>query len=84
MDLSKKAKKKRDAVEDPLFRLSSLIDRLEQIRTRINAAVKVWPEIGRTLNPALYLLDAILNDMKKLKSGLAALWQEGFEVNWKE
>ena len=71
-------------MEDPLFRLSSLIDRLEQIRTRINAAVKVWPEIGRTLNPALYLLDAILNDMKKLKSGLAALWQEGFEVNWKE
>jgi hypothetical protein len=83
MDLSTRAKNRRDAVEDPLFRISGLIDKLEQIHTRMSAAIKVWPEIGRTLNPAMQLLDLILNDMKKLKAGLAQLWQEGFEVNWK-
>jgi len=83
MDLSKTAKNRRDLVEDPLFRLSGLIDKLEQIHTRMSAAIKVWPEIARTLNPAMQLLEVILNDMKKLKAALAQLWQEGFEVNWK-
>jgi len=71
-------------VEEPLFRLAGLIDRLEQIRTRMNAAIRVWPEIGRTLHPAVKLLDAILNDMRSLKKSLAQLWREGFEANWKE
>lgn len=84
MDLSKTAKNKRDAVEDPLFRLSGLIDKLEQIHTRIDAAIRVWPQIGRTLQPAQQLLEAILNDMRSLKKSIAHLWHEGFEVNWKE
>lgn len=84
MDLSTQAKKRRDAVEDPLFRLSGLIDKLEQVHTRMDAAVKVWPQIGRTLQPAQQLLQSILNDMRSLKKAIAHLWHEGFEVNWKE
>lgn len=83
MDLSTTAKNKRDAVEEPLFRLSNLIDSLEEIRTRINAAVKVWPEISRTLSPALHKLDIIINDLRSLKSAIAVLWQQGFDVKWK-
>ena len=84
MDLSKNAKNKRDAVEEPLFRLSGLIDKLEQIQTRMEAAIRVWPQIGRTLHPAQQLLEAILKDMRSLKKSIAQLWHEGFEVNWKE
>lgn len=84
MDLSTEAKNRRDAVEDPLWRLSKLIDRLEQIHTRIDAAIRVWPQIGRTLHPAQQLLELILEDMRSLKKSIAQLWREGFEVNWKE
>lgn len=84
MDLSSRAKNRRDAVEDPLWRLSKLIDQLEQIHTRLDAAIKVWPQIGRTLQPAQQLLESILNDMRSLKKSIAQLWQEGFEVNWKK
>lgn len=84
MDLSTAAKQRRDTVEDPLFRLAGLIDKLQQIKTRMDAAIKVWPQIGGTLTPALQLLDAILNDMNKLRSGLSKLWRDGFDVNWKE
>jgi hypothetical protein len=71
-------------VEDPLWVTGRLIDKLEQVRTRMDAAIKVWPQIGRTLNPAMNLLDAILQDLYALKDALGALWQEGFEVNWKK
>lgn len=84
MDLSTEAKNRRDAVEDPLWRLSKLIDRLEQIHTRIDAAIRVWPQIGRTLQPAQQLLELILDDMRSLKKSIAQLWREGFEVNWKK
>lgn len=84
MDLSTEAKNRRDAVEEPLFRLAGLIDKLEQIQTRMDAAIKVWPQIGRTLHPAQKLLEVILNDMRSLKKSIAQLWHEGFEVNWKE
>lgn len=84
MDLSTAAKQRRDTVEDPLFRLAGLIDKLQQIKTRMEAAIKVWPQIERTLTPALQLLDTILNDMHKLRSGLSQLWRDGFDVNWKE
>jgi hypothetical protein len=70
-------------VEAPLFRLEGLIEKLELIRVRIDAAVKVWPEVGRTLNPALCLVDSILQDLRNLKDALAVVWREGFEVNWK-
>jgi len=46
MDLSKKKKQKRDAVEQPLFQLEKLIDCLEEIRTRVNAALSVWPRLA--------------------------------------
>lgn len=84
MNLSTKAKNRRDVVEDPLFRLGRLIDMLTQIRTRVDAAMKVWPEISKTLQPALRLLDEILNDMTNLRSGLSQVWREGFEINWKK
>ena len=42
MDLSKSAKTRRDAVEDPLFLTEQLIDDLEEVRTRMDAAMKVW------------------------------------------
>lgn len=83
MDLSKTAKKKRDLVEDPLWRLEKLLDRLEQVHTRMSAAVRVWPEIGRTLNPALRSLEAVRNDLQALKNALALVWREGFEMKWK-
>ena len=83
MDLSTQAKKRRDLVEAPLWRVSKLIDVIEEVRTRIDAAVKVWPEIGRTLHPALRIIDAVLKELTSLKQELSALWQAGFEMKWK-
>jgi hypothetical protein len=71
-------------VEDPLFRIANLIDAIEGIRTRVDAAMKVWPEISRTVKPALDQVDQIISDLKALKEALSLLWQHGFEVNWKK
>lgn len=83
MDLSKTAKKNRDLVEDPLWRISRIIDTLDEIRTRAGAAIAVWPETQRTLQPALTKLDLIIEDLHALKEALSLLWQQGFDVKWK-
>jgi hypothetical protein len=70
-------------VEDPLWRVSKIIDRLELVKTRMDAAVRVWPEIGRTIHPAMSLVNELLQDLTSLKQALSTLWREGFEVNWK-
>lgn len=83
MDLSKTAKQNRDAVETPLFQLENAIHYLEEIRTRINAALAVWPEVGRTLKPAMAKLDAVMTSLYALQESLSHLWNEGFEKKWK-
>ena len=84
MDLSKKAKTRRDAVEDPLLLTEKLIDDLEEVRTRVDAAMKVWHETSRTLHPALTKLDAQLKDVNELHAKLAILWKQGAARMWKE
>lgn len=83
MRLSSTAKQKRDAVEQPLFQLEKLIDCLEEIRTRVNAALSVWPEIGRTLKPATAKLDEVIASLYELKKSLSDLWDRGFQAKWK-
>lgn len=84
MDLSKTAKRNRDMVEEPLFLTGKLIDDLEEVRTRVDAAMKVWNETERTLKPALHKLDAHLKELDELKKKLALLWQQGAAKMWKE
>jgi hypothetical protein len=84
MDLSKSAKKKRDAVEGPLFLTQELIEDLEEVRTRVDATMKVWHETSRTLHPALIKLDARLKDVNELHEKLAILWKQGAARMWKE
>ena len=83
MDLSKTAKKKRDAVESPLFDVEQALHDLEEIRMRIDAAVKVWPETGRTLKPALKKHEQLQEQLDALKESLSALWDAGFARKWK-
>ena len=83
MDLSKIAKRNRDAVEAPLFLTERLIDHLEQIRTRIEAATKVWSETKRTLEPALPECDVAMKEIGELRKSLAELWKRGAASKWK-
>ncbi len=84
MDLSKKAKTRRDAVEEPLFCAAFEIERLDEVRKRIDAAIKVWPETQRTLSPALSTLDEMLGEFENLRKALSLLWHAGAEAKWKE
>ena len=84
MDLSKSAKTRRDAVEEPLFLVEKLLDELEESRTRIDAAMKVWPETRRTLQPALSKQDSVSKRLRKLQEELTFLWKQGFAAKWKE
>lgn len=83
MDLSKKQKTMRDAVEAPLFRVERLLDQLEEISTRTNAAMKVWSETSRTLQPAMHKLENVRKDLTRLQEELSQLWKAGFEAKWK-
>ena len=83
MDLSKKQKTRRDAVEAPLFRVEQLLDHLDEVHTRMEAAVKVWSETTRTLSPAIHRLDHARKDLRKLQEELSELWKQGFEAKWK-
>lgn len=83
MDLSKIAKKKRDRVEDPLRLSEQLLDKLEECRTRLDAAIKVWPETKRTLQPALDKQNAIVQELEELHRKLAELWKQGAAAKWK-
>ena len=83
MDLSREQKNNRDAVELHLFETEKLLDELEEISTRLDATLKVWPETQRTLDPAARKLKAILQKMEDIKSGLSKEWQEGFDRKWK-
>lgn len=83
MDLSKNQKRRRDAVEAPLFRVEQLLDQLEEIRTRTDAAMRVWTETSRTLGPVTNKLDNVRSDLSKLQEELSQLWQEGFKAKWK-
>ena len=84
MDLSKKQKSKRDAVEIPLLHVEKLLDLLEETRTRTGAAIKVWPETKRTLEPALQKQEAIEKELEELREKLQELWQHGFVKKWKD
>jgi hypothetical protein len=83
MDLSKNQKTRRDAVEDPLWKVQKLLERLENIETRVGAAVKVWDETKRTLNPALKEARLARQELDELQQALAELWKIGFELKWK-
>jgi len=83
MDLSKKQKNRRDAVEAPLFQLEKMLDLLEEIHTRTDAAVKVWPETERTLGPALRRQETMEKELDALREKLQELWQFGFTRKWK-
>lgn len=82
MDLSKKQKSKRDAVEAALFPVSRLIDELTECQTRIDATIKVWPETKRTLEPAAEKQHAVLEKLVELKKELARLWKRGRASQW--
>lgn len=83
MDLSKQAKTRRDRVEAPLFRTEKLLDDLDEIRRRIDAAMKVWNETTSTLAPALGKIDAVARQLEELKKELACLWEQGRAGKWK-
>lgn len=83
MDLSKKAKTRRDAVELPLIDLEKLLDEIEECRTRIDATIRVWPETARTLKPALGKQDSIAKRLKVLQTALSGLWDRGYAKKWK-
>jgi len=70
-------------VEEPLFLTEKLIDELEEIRTRMDATMKVWHETERTLRPALSKLEAQLQSLKKQQEKLAILWKQGYDSHWK-
>lgn len=84
MDLSKTAKTRRDQVEAALWTSEQLLDDLEECRTRINAAMAVWPETQSTLKPVLKKQEVILKQFNKLKQELESLWQQGHKRKWKE
>lgn len=84
MDLSKRAKSRRNDIEEPLFQLEKLLDDLEECRTRIDAAIAVWPETKSTLRPALKKQSAIAKEMTELKRQLSKLWQRGYLNKWSE
>lgn len=84
MNLSKDAKTRRDGVEEPLWQINDLLDKLELSRDRIDAVIKVWPDTKRTLRPALELQDEVIKDMAELKVKLSELWKQGHERHWKE
>lgn len=83
MDLSKKQKTRRDAVEAALLRVEKLLDQLEEVHTRTDAATRVWKETSRTLQPAIRRLEEARSDLKVLQEELSALWMAGFRVKWK-
>jgi chromosome segregation ATPase len=83
MDLSKSQKTRRNAVEDPLFRTEQLLDELEETETRIDAAMQVWPETKRTLQPALNRLKQYKTNVASLQKELALLWKHGAASKWK-
>lgn len=83
MDLSKKQKTRRDTVEAPLVRVEILLDQLEEIHTRTDAAIKVWSETSRTLQPAVKKLESVRSELIKLQEELSAIWKAGFEAKWK-
>lgn len=83
MDLSKNAKSNRDSVELPLLKANILLEKLELSRTRINAAIKVWPDTKRTLQPALDAHDEIIRQVTELHEDLSQLWKQGHETHWK-
>lgn len=83
MDLSKKQKTRRDAVEAALLRVEKLLDQLEEVHTRTDAATRVWKETSRTLQPAMRRLEEARSDLKVLQEELSALWMAGFRVKWK-
>lgn len=70
-------------MEAPLFRVEQLLDQLEEIRTRTDAAMRVWTETSRTLGPVTNKLDNVRSDLNKLQEELSRMWQEGFEAKWK-
>jgi hypothetical protein len=84
VDLSKKAKSRRDAVEAPLLSVEKILHDLEESRTRIDAAMTVWPETRRTLQPALSKQDAMAMKLVDLKKELSCLWEQGHKSKWKE
>lgn len=83
MDLSKSAKRKRDAVEVPLFLTEQLLDELEEITTRVNATTQVWHETQRTLDPALTKLHKVSAQVSELQKALQAAWHAGAAQHWK-
>jgi exonuclease VII small subunit len=83
MDLSKSSKNNRDRVEEPLFLIEQILDDLEECGTRIDAAMAVWPETARTLQPARRKQQAAEKRLAALKEKLAALWKQGYRNKWK-
>lgn len=83
MDLSTKAKRKRDDVEIPLFNISSLLGDIDEVERRIHATIKVYPETSRALAPALSRLSEVRSRFGHLKKHLAVLWRKGSEKFWK-
>ena len=83
MDLSNDAKNRRNDVEEPLWQINDLLEKLELSRTRIDAAMQVWPDTKRTLRPALDLHDEIVKDIETLKDKLSQLWKDGYDKHWK-
>lgn len=83
MDLSKQAKTRRDSVETALWTSEGMLEDLEECRTRIAAAMAVWPETARTLKPALKKQDAILKQFSNLKKELEVIWKQGHKRKWK-
>lgn len=77
MDLSKKQKTRRDAVEAALLRVEKLLDQLEEVHTRTDAATRVWKETSRTLQPAMRRLEEARSDLKALQEELSALLDGG-------
>jgi exonuclease VII small subunit len=82
MDLSKRAKKIRDRAEEPLWDLEELLHDLEECQTRLDAAIKVWPETTSTLKPALKKQNALAKKLIGLQGKLSGTWKQGHKSKW--